>query len=88
MIIESSDVAGSHRTGTLKEVTVADISRVLGFEANIEDDPDKVENSWGFTVDGERCAIWDYKGSHTYNSFSTFGPREVFEQLFGKENVE
>jgi hypothetical protein len=88
MIIEPSDIAGSHRTGTLKNVTVADISRVLGFEANIEDDPYKVVNSWGFTVDGERCAIWDYKGSHTYNSFSTFGPRAVFEQLFGMENVQ
>lgn len=88
MIIEAVDQVGSHRTGTLQNVTAAEIAKILGFEANCQDDPDKVKYSWGFTADGERCGIWDYKGSYTYNSFSLYGPKEVFEQLFGKENVQ
>jgi len=88
MIIEALDKVGSSRTGTLSNVTVEDIAGVLGFEANCDDDPDKVEYSWGFTADGVHCAIWDYKGSHMINSFSTFGPKEVFEQLFGMEKVQ
>jgi hypothetical protein len=74
---------GSHRTGTLGEITAEEISKKLGFQPNIEDDPDKVVNSWAFTVDGIKCAIWDYKGSHNWGSFSTYGPRETFVKIFG-----
>jgi hypothetical protein len=73
----------SHRTGTLYDINVETINRILGFEANSDDDPDKVVNSWRFMADEEQCAIWDYKGSHEYGQFSTFGPNEVFEKLFG-----
>ncbi len=79
------DYVGSHRTGSLSsKLPVKKIVSVLGFAANVEDDPDKVKHSWGFTVDGEECAIWDYKGSR----WSTFGPKEAFVKLFGSENVE
>ena len=88
MIIEAYDRVGSHKTGTLNNVTAEDIARVLGFEANCQDDPDKVVYSWGFKADGVHCGIWDYYRSYKMNSFSLYGPKEVFEQLFGKENVE
>jgi hypothetical protein len=34
-------------------------------------------------VDGRHCGIWDYKGSQRIDEFSTFGPADVFEKLFG-----
>jgi hypothetical protein len=76
-------INGSCRTGGLSGVTVADIDRILGFRGNCPDDPYKVVNSWQFEYEGVPCAIWDYKGSEKYNTFSTFGPRIVFEKLFG-----
>ena len=70
---------GPHRTGSINpNYTVEDINRILGFAPNVQDDPDKVENSWGFTVNGVQCGIWDYKGAR----WSTFGPKEVFNKLF------
>lgn len=84
MKIEAQAVGGSHRTGTLTGFTPEEISNVLGFTPNVADDPDKVVNSWGFNVDGHDCGIWDYKGSHMFNLFSTYGPDHVFKELFGK----
>lgn len=81
-IVPNSNIGG-HRTGTLYDINVETINKILGFEPNIEDDPDKVVNSWGFEVDGERCAIWDYKGSHLHGQFSTYGSHDVFDKLFG-----
>jgi len=81
-IIPNSDIAG-HRTGTLYDINVETINRILGFEPNVVDDPDKVVNSWGFEVHGIPCAIWDYKGSHLHGQFSTFGPHRIFDKLFG-----
>ena len=82
MVITPVNKVGAHRTGTLDDINAKTISEILGFEPNVQDDPDKVVNSWGFEVDGVFCGIWDYKGSHKYGSFSTFGPNEVFEKLF------
>ena len=73
----------SHRTGSLHDINVSIINHVLGFEPNYDDDPDKVENSWAFTVDDFACAIWDYNGSHRVGTYSTFGPDDVFADLFG-----
>ncbi len=73
----------SHRTGTLRGITVGEITEVLGFAPNCDDDPSKVVNSWGFSVNGRHCAIWDYKGSQRMGEFSTFGPADVFDELFG-----
>lgn len=88
MIIEQYDMVGCHRTGTLENYSADEITKILGFKPNCEDDPDKVENSWGFKADGVHCGIWDYYGSHKLASWSLYGPKEVFEQLFGKENVQ
>lgn len=78
-----SDEAGISKQGTLSDMTVQEITKILGFEPNIEDDPNKVVNSWGFTADGKPCGIFDYYGSHKQGKFSTSGPDEVFKELFG-----
>lgn len=44
-------------------LTVEQISEVLGFSPNVEDDPYKVKYSWGFAINGKECGIWDYKES-------------------------
>lgn len=73
---------GSHRTGVLEGITADKIESILGFAPNVADDPDKVRYSWAFTVNGYKCAIWDYKGSYQYNSFSTYGPASVLRSIF------
>jgi len=83
MTITPLNCIASCRTGTLRNTTVAEITAALGFVPNILDDPFKVENSWGARVDGEIIAIWDYKGSHTFGQFSTYGPDDILEKLFG-----
>lgn len=78
--IVPTGVAGCHYTGYLPEtLTVNDIKKVLGFKANVVDDPDKVRYSWGFTVDGQPCGIWDYKGSR----WSVYDPKNLLPKLFG-----
>lgn len=80
MRIEPYNKVGSFKTGSLpSSITVERINRVLGFAPNVDDDPDKVEYSWSFLVDGEHCAIWDYRGVR----WSTYGPSEIFFELFG-----
>ena len=81
-IIPRSDLSGSHRTGTLMGIGASTINDILGFEPNVDDDPHKVKYSWGFTVDGVVCGIWDYKDSSSRGIFSTFGPHEIFKKLF------
>lgn len=80
--------AGSHRTGTLVRVSKKRVDEVLGFKPNVPDDETKVKYSWGFKYRGHKCGIWDYYGSWRNEEFSTFGPKEVFEELFGTEHVE
>ena len=70
--IVPSNEAGVCLQATLSDVTKEQIVKVLGFEPNIQDDPYKVENSWGFTIDGEPAGIWDWKGSHLFNSWSVY----------------
>lgn len=78
---------GDSRTGTLSNITVAEINKILGFEPNVEDDPIKVKHSWSFTVDGERCGVWDYKGSERLNQFSTSGSDAALKRVFGARYV-
>lgn len=73
----------SHRMGTLRGTTYGDIYAKLGFDPNVVDDEDKVAHSWGFTLDGVDCAIWDWKGSYTRGTWSTFGPHDKLKALFG-----
>ncbi|MFA7278735.1 MAG: hypothetical protein WC100_01410 [Sterolibacterium sp.] len=72
-------IGGSHKTGSLSpSFTKDDITRILGFAPNVQDDPAKVTASWGFMVNGHQCGIWDYKGGR----WSTYGPQGVFDMLF------
>ncbi len=85
-IVPVTDVA-SHKTGRIVGLTKAQIDRILGFKPNIKDDPYKVKYSWGFNVQGNDCAIWDWKGSHRFNEFSAYGPDAVLRQVFGSNYV-
>jgi len=67
---------GPYRLGSLTNVTYEQIVAVFG-EPNVMDDPDKVRYSWGFTVNGKFAAIWDYKGSYLYDSWSVYDPDKV-----------
>ena len=82
MNIKAIDIAGASKTGTLYDINVATITNILGFGPNIDDDPAKVVNSWGFEINGNRFGIWDYKGSHHCGQFSTYGDSEVLSKLF------
>lgn len=73
-----------HRTGGLDNITAKQIKDIVGFKANGEDDPDKVKYCWAFSMDGKPCAVWDYKGSHKYKQFSTWGPSEALKLVFGE----
>lgn len=83
MKIKPINKPGSHRTGTLIDTSVDEIINILGFASNVQDDPYKVKHSWGFKVGKHECGIWDYKGSETVGMFSTYGPDDVFLELFG-----
>jgi hypothetical protein len=81
-IITPVELMGTHRTGTLENISKRIIIDVLGFEPNSEDDPDKVVSSWTFEVDGKPAAIWDYKGSHLRGVYSTYDPHKVLGEVF------
>lgn len=86
MEIVKIDFCHCHRMGTLKNLTISDISHVLGFEPLVgaqTTDINKVACEWFFIADGHKCAIWDFKGSYHYKSWSTYGPKSVFKTLFG-----
>lgn len=80
MKIEMVDQAGHYKTGVMI-ASLEQIEAILG-PANCNDDPNKVTYSWGFTVDGVRCGIWDYYSSYKNNRWSTFGPIEALEKVF------
>ncbi len=72
----------SYKQGHL-DTTYEHICTVLG-KPNREDDYGKVEYSWGYNVDGEPIAIWDYKGVR----WSYYGSRETMVKLFGEKAVQ
>jgi hypothetical protein len=77
---------GAGRTGTLTStLTVKDITKILGFGPNVEDDPDKVKHSWGFAVKvgktTKKFGVWDYKGCR----WSTDGDPVVLTEIFGAD---
>jgi hypothetical protein len=76
-------ISGTHRTGGLDGITAEQISEILGFKPNVQDDPDKVVNSWAGESDGKLFAIWDYKGSQKYNRFSVWGDTATLDRIFG-----
>ena len=87
-IIPTTRFFDSYKQGSI-HATKEQIVEVLGFEPNVEDDPDKVVNSWGFTLDGEVAAIWDYKGSELRNEYSYFNPKvpELFNRPVAKQTT-
>jgi hypothetical protein len=82
-IISPAKPTRSWKQHTL-HTTAEKIERVLGFPANLEDDPDKVTHSWSFRVEGhpDIFAIWDWKGSAERGEWSAFGDSAVFDLLF------
>ena len=69
----------THKTGSLpSSYSVKDINKALGFSPNVKDDEYKVKYSWGFTVDGVECAIWDYRGAR----WSVWDPSKVLSKVF------
>lgn len=82
MNIQPATNIASCRQGSLTNVSYEKIVEVLG-EPNMDDDPDKVRYSWGYTVDGQEVAIWDYKGSR----WSYYGDHALLKRLFGEEAV-
>ena len=77
--IKPNPVTGEYKSGSISsKYSKEDINKILGFEPNVEDDPDKVVNAWGFKANGKHCAIWDYCGV----KWSTCGPEAIFKQLF------
>ena len=81
--IESAPEFSGGREGHLSsEIPVSQIVAILG-EPNVDDDPDKVNYSWAYRVNGKEVAIWDYKGSR----WSYCGDTDTLKQLFGEEVV-
>jgi hypothetical protein len=74
MITPINEWFSTHRTGTLKGLSALEIAKKLGFAPNVDDDPDKVQYSWAFSIDGKKAAIWDYKGSSVDKQFSVYDP--------------
>ena len=77
----------SHRTGGLERLHVDDITKILGFAPNVEDDPDKVTFSWRCYVDGSPFAVWDYKGSHHAKRWSVYDPEHKVMDVFPVDNI-
>lgn len=83
-VVPNPNVSGSHKQYSIVGLSAKDIEKILGFKSNVDDDPNKVKYSWGFTVAGKDCAIWDYEGSYKYNEFSAWGDFASLVKLFGE----
>jgi len=89
----------SHRTGTLTNVSIDEVNKILGFSATKfakKSEDSKVTVQWLFDATvpsaipmaGPRdmpCAIWDYKGSLSHKQLSVWMPSEVGTRLFGEK---
>lgn len=80
MQIKPTKLSMYFKTGELPSfISPLHISAVLGFEPRQCDDG-KATMEWVFTAGAYECAIWDYYD----NRWSTHGPQEIFDELFGK----
>lgn len=91
------DFYPAHHTGTLSNITAAEVTKILGFPPATfakGDGDDKVMFQWQFEATvpssipmaGARempCSIWDYKGSLDRKQLSVWMPAEVGTLLFG-----
>ena len=87
----------SHRTGTLSDISIEEVTNALGFPPTTfapDDGDGKVSVRWQFKATvasdipmaGSRdfpCSIWDYKGSLSFKQLSVWMPPEVGTRLFG-----
>jgi hypothetical protein len=82
--ITAIDQAGPCKTGTVN-ISYQDLIDTIGFPENVQDDPDKVEASWGFKDQHNRKAfVWCYKiGKHKCFGWSTTGDKNLLRDLFG-----
>jgi hypothetical protein len=62
------------------DLKTSDIKKMLGLKGVEGGDTDKCKVEWYFAADGEKAAIWDWKGA-----WCAFGPRSVFEKLGFKQ---
>ncbi len=70
---------GSHRQGRLPStLTVADITKRLGFKPMLGSPDGKCAYTWSFKFDGVLCAVWDYRGAR----WSAGGPAPMLLALF------
>jgi hypothetical protein len=71
--------SGDCRTHSLTGITYAELVTVLG-EPNIEDDPAKVDASWGVEAMAAdrpvRIGVWNYKNGPAY-----LGPRATLDDI-------
>ncbi len=74
---------GDFRSASLFGISAEGIEHALGFPPNADDEASKVSHSWGFTVDGERCGVWCYRGSEKLGEWSAFGPVSALRKVFG-----
>lgn len=86
-IMPTTQWFSSHRTGGLEGLSAADIVRALNFEPNVDDDADKVVNSWRCYVDGAPFAVWDYKGSHHAKRWSIYDPQHKAMDIFPLDKI-
>jgi len=87
-IKQTYDFYSSHRTGTLNNITIDEVTDALGFTAFVSHSEDgKSTVEWQFEAgsDAIPCSIWDYKGSLEFNQLSVWMPSEVGIRLFGSK---
>ena len=82
-ILPHNTYVPSHRQHSIQGLTTQDIEDRIGFPPNSQGDRDKTISEWVFTVDGEICSVWDYKGRASRNEFSAFGPLDALRKVFG-----
>jgi hypothetical protein len=74
----------SHRTGSIIDLTVEQVTAILGIDPNtVESWDNKVTVEWRFKAGNVPCAIWDYKGSLKWRTLSVYMPKSVGKKLFG-----
>lgn len=84
MNIQPIDQCGSHRAGGVK-VDYETIVETLGFTENVDDDPSKVEASFGFkdADTGRSAFLWCYKVRKKHcEDWSAYGDFELLRELF------
>jgi hypothetical protein len=79
-ILDEPEFHSTSRMGGLSpSLTTHQISTRLGVNPTLGSHDGKVSYRWQFTVNGELCAVWDYKGTR----WSYYGPKATMAAVFG-----